>query len=154
MIQNIRPEEVTSVKVIDYPKNFRQLYAEALATFPPEGRIPGSIIAIYTRPGKGLFGAIKKTNKLNSKSIPILSVEKKIYAPKYTSEGSFYTKEPDLRSTVYWNPNVTTTNDGKSSIRYYHSDNEGDFTVVIESITKDGRIGYKTISYSVSDTNN
>jgi len=92
LIQNIRPEEVTSVKVIDYPKNFRQLYAEALATFPPERRVPISIIAIYTRNGKGLFGAIKKTNKLNSKSIPILSVEKKFMPLNTLRKGRFIPK--------------------------------------------------------------
>lgn len=154
MIQNIRPEEVTSVEVIDYPKNFRQLYAEALVTFPPEGSVPGSIIAIYTRPGKGLYGVLRKKAEINLKTMPAFSTEKKFYTPEHVSTNLFAITEPDLRSTVYWNPNVTTTNDGKSSINYYHSDNEGDFTVIIESITKDGRIGYKTISYSVSDNNN
>jgi hypothetical protein len=148
-LQFIEQNEVTSFEIIDNPKNFRSLYANVKNTVTPYGDLPGSIIAIYTKNGRGLYGALKKSNTIKLNTISVFSVQKEFYSPKYDTEVEFYIKQPDLRSTVYWNPNIVTTDKGESSISYFHSDDIGDFVIVLESITTDGKIGYKEINYKV-----
>ncbi len=51
--------------------------------------------------------------------------------PDYDKEPS---AEPELRSTIYWNPNINTDKSGKVSFEFYTSDIKGDFTVIVQGI--------------------
>lgn len=153
LLENISAKEVTSVEVIDDPKQIKRLYSEVNDSIPPPRLIQGSIIAIYTKAEKGLFGALNSRKGIKTNEIQVFSAQKEFYTPKYDSETDFDITKPDLRPTIYWNPNVKLINK-KSEISYYHSDNEGDFIIIIESITTDGKIGYKEIEYTVNKIEN
>ncbi|RNC87879.1 MAG: hypothetical protein ED556_01420 [Winogradskyella sp.] len=152
LIERMIPDEITSFEIIDNPPGFRQLYAQVLNTNVPSGYFPGSIISIYTKSGKGLYGAldIKKDIRLNK--IPVFSTKKEFYIPNYSDEISKKFKEPDFRSTIFWKPNVETTSSKPIKLSYSHSDNVGDFVIIIESITDNGQIGYKTLEYKVTES--
>jgi hypothetical protein len=155
VMQFIDAKEVTSFEIIEFAENIKEIYSLVNLNVPPPRFLNGAIIAIYTRAGEGLHGALLRSKKaIGLNSIPVFSFEKEFYTPNHDSGVSTYSSKPELRSTIYWNPDVTTTKEGTSSVKYYHSDNEGDFVVIIQSITKDGRIGYKTINYTVSETTN
>lgn len=153
LLENISAKEVTSVEVIDDPKQIKRLYSEVNDSIPPPRLIQGSIIAIYTKAEKGLFGALNSRKGIKTNEIQVFSAQKEFYTPKYDSETDFDITKPDLRPTIYRNPNVKLINK-KSEISYYHSDNEGNFIIIIESITTDGKIGYKEIEYTVNKIEN
>lgn len=67
------------------------------------------------------------------------------YSPKYNAKGD--NKLADLRSTIYWNPNVVTS-DGKASVTYYNA-SPGNYRVVAEGVDADGRIGRQVLRYRV-----
>ena len=48
----------------------------------------------------------------------------------------------DLRSTIYWNPNIITDKDGKASFEYFNADGKGTYRMVIEGIDADGNIRF------------
>lgn len=76
------------------------------------------------------------------------AVNKEFYVPKYdTPAGSAVGS--DLRSTVYWNPNVTTDKTGNAAFEFFNSSGRGSFRAVIEGIDKDGNIGRYVYHYKV-----
>lgn len=142
-------EEVESFEVLETGKNFANLFLQINPGASPPIPNFGGIISIYTKRGIGLFGALNKTKGLDLKTIPVFNLEKEFYTPLYDGSDPNSFLVPDLRSTVYWNPNILKSLNGKNLIDYYHSDDEGEFIVIIESISLDGKIGYKELSYSV-----
>lgn len=46
---------------------------------------------------------------------------------------------PDFRSTLYWNPSVTTNSRGEGSISFPASDDMGSFLIRIQGVTSDGK---------------
>ena len=153
-IQHIDVSEVKSVEIIDYPKESTLLYKRVYPTaLPPYPNV--SILAIYTKSGKGLYSAIKPQKKIKMETIPVFSVQKEFYVPKYKAEHHFDYPDPDFRSTIFWKPQLISSNNEKSVVSYNHSDDEGQFVMIIESITNQGQIGYTKIEYSVkSDQDN
>lgn len=98
----------------------------------------GGAIAIYTRrgndaartPGKGL-----NTNVINGYT-PV----KEFYAPNYSSFDR-RNEQRDLRTTLYWNPMVITLPNRKTAtFTFYNNDVTQAFRVIIEGITRDGRL--------------
>ncbi|MCO5945870.1 hypothetical protein [Mucilaginibacter flavidus] len=55
----------------------------------------------------------------------------------------------DLRSTIYWNPNIITDKDGKASFEYFNADGKGTYRVVVEGIDADGNLGRQVLRYKV-----
>jgi hypothetical protein len=95
-------------------------------------------IAIYTRrggdvqntPGKGL-----SSNKVSGYT-PI----KQFFAPNYSSFQQ-RNEERDLRTTLYWNPLLTTT-PSKQMVKFtfHNNDVSQSFRVVIEGMSSDGKL--------------
>jgi hypothetical protein len=73
---------------------------------------------------------------------------KEFYSPKYNSPQS-NASIPDLRSTIYWNPNIITDKDGKASFEYFNADTKGGYRVVVEGIDSDGNLGRRVYRYKV-----
>jgi hypothetical protein len=45
---------------------------------------------------------------------------------------------PDNRSTIYWNPDITTNKKGRAKVSFYNSKEARNFQICVEGITKDG----------------
>jgi len=112
-------------------------------------RLPASenFIPIYTPPQQGVTGspgyeALLK-DALYMKRIMPLGFQKpaEFYAPKYNTPTQ--NTKPDLRTTIHWQPNLTTDETGKALFSFYTADTPGTYTVVIEGVTDDGKIVYK-----------
>ena len=108
----------------------------------------GSIIAVYTRAGKGLYGAARSKGLLQ-RAIPVFSPLREFYAPVYENLSPEDWTKPDLRAVVHWEPEMETGQNKKSFTSFYNADNMGEMLVVVEAIADDGRIGYQEMSYSV-----
>jgi hypothetical protein len=152
LVQHMNVKEIKSVEVIDFPNNWLKLYLQVY----PDARPPyptGSIISIYTQSGLGLYGALNSKETIPVNSLKVFSPTKEFYIPKYDLEESIESDQPDLRSTIFWEPIHLTNKEGEGTMSYYHSDNTGDFKIIIESISEDGRLGYKELEYQVEPNN-
>jgi TonB-dependent SusC/RagA subfamily outer membrane receptor len=69
------------------------------------------------------------------------------YSPKYDVPDAV--KQPDLRSTIYWQPELKTNDEGEATFSYYNADGTGTYKVTIEGIDKDGNIGRQVFRYEV-----
>jgi hypothetical protein len=126
---------VSSISVSDiaYIKVFRP-------PFFGGGTSGNGAIAIYTRrgddtkntPGKGLAN-----NTING-----YTIIRQFYSPNYSSFNAANDKK-DLRTTLYWNPQVNTTvQKNQVTLIFYNNDISRAFRVVIEGMTKDGRLAH------------
>lgn len=62
------------------------------------------------------------------------------YSPLYETEEQRDREDPDLRTTVYWNPNVNISSDGKARFDFYAADNKTTYSVVIEGVADNGQL--------------
>ncbi len=68
------------------------------------------------------------------------------YSPDYQEKPS---ADTDLRTTVYWNPQVISDEKGNGSFRYFNTDQPGLYRVVIEGVDLFGNIARKVFQYRV-----
>ncbi len=100
-------------------------------------------------------GVINLTLKhdANIKSPGIISFEPKGFAVTRTFYSPKYNVKPDenqdLRTTVFWEPNLITDKEGKGKISYFNNDVPGIYRVVIEGMDVDGNLARKVINYEV-----
>lgn len=73
---------------------------------------------------------------------------REFYAPNY-ADPSINPAIPDLRTTIYWNPNVVSDSNGNASVEFYNADGTGNYKVVVEGINVQGNIGRQIYRYSV-----
>jgi hypothetical protein len=71
------------------------------------------------------------------------------YSPKYNTQKAKNNPDPDLRTTIYWKPDLSTSANGETNIEFYTADNPTDYTIVIEGITDDGKIVRHTDTITV-----
>lgn len=100
----------------------------------------------------------KQSRGLNAKDIAAVGVlpiapmgfykAREFYSPKYDNT-DFTGKRRDLRSTIYWQPELKTDKNGNAIFDYYNSDGTGTYKIVIEGIDKDGTIGRQVYRYKV-----
>lgn len=70
-----------------------------------------------------------------------LSLPSKFYKPRYPVSNKNKTV-PDLRSTIHWEPNVSTGSDGKATISFYSAGKPSTYTYILEGTNMDGCLGY------------
>jgi len=130
------PDMVSSVPVSDvaFIKVFQPPFMGG------SGGGSGGAIAIYTRkggdqkqePGKGL----------SNNSVSGYTAIRQFYSPNYETFSEENEKK-DLRSTLYWNPSVITSpGKNKVTLTFFNNDVTNSFRVIIEGMTKDGRLAH------------
>ncbi|MDQ6890311.1 MAG: hypothetical protein M3Z56_08560, partial [Bacteroidota bacterium] len=97
-------------------------------------------IAIYTRRGDDAKPAPGKG--LNNNTVTGYTGIREFYSPNYGTFNADDEKQ-DLRTTVYWNPMVLTSPlENKVTLTFYNNDISRAFLVIIEGMTKDGRLAH------------
>ena len=97
------------------------------------------IIAITTKKGDMKYNA--KWPTTNLKTIMPLGFQPTVefYSPKYEQTVDKEKKEPDLRTTIHWQPTLEIKN-GKAKIEFYTADSPVDYSIVIEGVGEDGSL--------------
>jgi hypothetical protein len=72
---------------------------------------------------------------------------REFYSPKY--EATSVTRQPDLRTTIYWKPDIVTDKDGNASLSFFNADTKGTYRITVEGIDTDGNIGHQVFTYKV-----
>ncbi|MCC8425184.1 TonB-dependent receptor plug domain-containing protein [Mucilaginibacter sp. UR6-11] len=73
---------------------------------------------------------------------------REFYSPQYDDPKTNKTLA-DLRTTIYWNPNVSTDSNGHASFEYYNAGTPGTYRVIVEGIDANGHLGHEVYRYKV-----
>ena len=76
--------------------------------------------------------------------------QREFYAPRYNTADQLESRLPDFRDLLYWNANVETSEEGKSHLEFYTSDQPGKYKVVVQGITSQGMPGKKSFTFDVN----
>lgn len=94
-----------------------------------------------------LEAMLPKTNVIDMYPLGFVRT-KQFYVPKYDTPERRNVE--DLRTTIYWNPDVKLTDStATSTLEYYNADGNGKYRVVIEGMDDFGRVGRKVLNYEV-----
>jgi TonB-dependent SusC/RagA subfamily outer membrane receptor len=136
-INNLGPNDVETVEVLKYAN--ASIY----------GMGAGNGVIVFTT---------KQGESRDIKDIPSFGIlpiiargyykARAFYSPQYNVMDASLRKR-DLRSTIYWNPELITDNDGNASVNYYNADGAGNYRIVIEGIDEKGNLGRKVYRYTV-----
>lgn len=110
---------------------------DASAAFYSQSGGMGGVVLIELKEGSNFAYKLKGV----AKYMP-LGYQKSVefYTPKYEVDSIRNSKEPDLRTTIYWNPNVEIDSLGKTDIEFYTADPFTTYSYVLEGITNRGEI--------------
>ena len=146
----LQPSDLSSVDIIKGAKNFIDV---ARITFPkvPPGLLPaaGSLIAIYTKAGKGFFGMTRKAKGINHHYVSGFSPMKIYQSLSHENTDEQTRLKPDLRSVLHWEPGLTLNASGKAELTFYNSDVTGKVLVILEAVDKNGKVIYEELTYEV-----
>ena len=100
----------------------------------------GGAIAIYTR--EGAEGGYGLTKGLDNGLVLGYTISREFYSPDYTKVKEDDNRK-DLRTTLYWNPSlITVPEQNKVNITFFNNDITKSFKVVVEGMTRDGRLAH------------
>ncbi|NDW18411.1 hypothetical protein D0T53_05710 [Dysgonomonas sp. 216] len=87
----------------------------------------------------------KASTPTNTKLILPLGYQQYVefYSPKYDTQEKLDDSTPDLRSTIYWKPNIIADSNNKASVDFYTADDKTTYSIVIEGITKNKNFIYE-----------
>lgn len=134
-LDNINPFDVETIEVLKSIGN--------TAIYGSRGG--GGVLIITTKRGGGTSGLSTFTPGIVTFAPKGYYTPREFYSPKYDVPNS----NPDLRTTVYWNPHVPTKDGGRGSFNYYNTDQPGIYRVVVEGIDLNGNLGRSVHTYEV-----
>ena len=97
------------------------------------------VISVTTRRGSSDYTG---PEPLNRKALSPLGYQKPVefYSPKYETPESKHLGNPDYRTTIFWKPDLVTSEGEEASFEFYTSDFHTTYSVVIEGLTTEGHI--------------
>lgn len=102
----------------------------------------GSQIVVYCKESVPVNGLLQQ-------KIEGFYTAKEFYSPNYEQATDLEKIKPDLRTTIYWNPQVKTNKDGIAEISFFCADTPANYKVVIEGRAKNGILGRKEMILEV-----
>jgi len=78
-----------------------------------------------------------------------LQLQREFYSPVYESINDKEKRTPDFRTTLYWTPDVREHTGGNSYLKFFTSDLEGRYLVVVQGINENGDAISATHSFTV-----
>jgi len=134
-LDNIVPQEVETIEVLKSIGN--------TAIYGMNGG--GGILVITTKRGGGNYGSVY-TPGIMVYTQKGYYTPRQFYSPRYTPESS---SQPDLRTTVYWNPQIITSTSGTAKVGYFNTDQSGIYRVVTEGMNRVGQLARTVYTYEV-----
>jgi hypothetical protein len=129
--------DVFSMPVEDVSDVFLIKDASAGAMFGTSGG-NGALI-ISTKEGFDQTKVKRKSENISDFFVPLgYQQQVEFYSPRYDVDPD--NRTPDLRTTIYWKPDVGVTETGEVSFDFFTADSETTYSVVIEGISEYGHI--------------
>jgi hypothetical protein len=133
-ILDYNPQNIKKINIYDGRYNFGDELFDGIVSFITYKR---NLASFRLSDNSQLFGY----------EFPSLPVDFEF--PDYSDETTKSSRKPDFRHTLYWNPFVKPEKDQPTQLSFYTSDLSGEFDVVVEGITLDGKIIYGKYSFNV-----
>jgi len=121
---------------------------EALSLKRSDSRNELSRLMIYTKKNEIIY---KPTFRKHRIIKPFEDYTREFYSPKYITEKEKNDPVPDLRTTLFWQANVVTDENGQAEISFYNADRPNRIQVTVEGVDTQSRIGFSQILYQVSE---
>jgi TonB-dependent SusC/RagA subfamily outer membrane receptor len=137
-LDNIQPMDVESIEVLK-SASYTSMYGSNGG---------GGVLIITTKRGGGNLNYNTYAPGIVTYSPKGYYAGRQFYSPKYDPQNT--SSNPDLRSTVYWNPHVTTDAEGKGTFNFYNTDEPGEYRVVLEGIDGNGNLARTVYTYKVN----
>ena len=135
-ISSITPDDIAGIEVLSSNYN--------TSVYGSEGY--WGVVFITTKNGRG------GTNPPSSNTISVknrgFSKIKEFYSPNY-DDPKTNMQIQDLRSTIYWNNNINTNENGKAVFSFFNAGTPGNYKVIVEGIDAFGNLGRKVYTYEV-----
>ena len=136
---SINPHDVESIEVLKSASN--------TAIYGLRGG--GGVLIINTKRGERNMSYNSYAQGIVSFKPQGLYQSRIYYSPNY-DDPKINPKIADLRSTIFWHPNIVTDSGGKASVEYFNSDGTGSYAVIVEGINLQGDIGRMIYHYNVN----
>ncbi len=107
----------------------------------------GGILVITTKTGKSGTRETSYSPWMAATTPRGFTESRLFYSPRYTT--NIPDNKPDLRTTVYWNPQVVSAKDGRAAFDFFTTDQSGNYRVVIEGINGNGQLARAVYNYHV-----
>ena len=78
-----------------------------------------------------------------------LQNQRVFYSPIYETEPQRISRLPDFRTLLNWTPEIKTNENGSASVEFYTSDLPGNYAVIIQGLTEDGKTGSNIFHFDV-----
>jgi len=119
--------------------------------------LEGPEAAIYgTRGAAGVIAVFTKIPEHNSYSPGFKTIRPVTYhsaplftMPDYADKKIKNNKQPDPRTTIYWQGNIVTGKDGKATASFFTADGPATYAIIITGVTQNGQYIYKRMNISV-----
>ncbi len=136
-LNQLYPHDIESIEVLTSMTK--------LAVYGPSGA--RGLIIVTSKKGSSSTANTKYAPGVTTYFPKGYSVSREFYSPKYDVSPS---DKPDLRTTVFWAPNLVTDEMGKVKFDYFNTEQPGNYRIVIEGIDVSGNLARKTYTYSVN----
>ncbi len=152
-IEQMSMDDIAKIEIIPPSRAFPSFSAINRAGEMVEVGAPsnsGGVISILTKTGFGKFNDEFK-RIIHGRITPILRgfrQAREFYSPVYPLAEKDSVNRPDQRPTLYWNPDVALEND-EADIEFFTSDMPGKYMIIVEGISKKGKICYGTNLFTV-----
>lgn len=141
-LNSINPRDVETIEIL---KNvaYTAIYGV---------RGAGGVIVINTKRGKPNYTVSNYAPGIITYNPIGLFRPKEFYVPNY-DDPKLNEQVADLRTTIFWKPNVITDSTGTGDVEFFNADGVGNYKVVLEGMDLNGHLGRKVIRYQVKPKN-
>lgn len=78
-----------------------------------------------------------------------LQLKREFYSPVYESAIQAESRIPDFRNVLYWSPDIKLNSGGKKVISFYTSDQENNYTIMLQGLSSSGKAGSASLNIEV-----
>jgi hypothetical protein len=102
---------------------------------------------------KGNLSALEFDKPVFRREFETLQLQYRFENPDYSTDTLKKNRIPDFRNTLYWNPDLKTGDSGETAVEFYTSDEPGEYTIIVEGMTSDGKTCRSEMRFLVRDNN-
>ncbi len=78
-----------------------------------------------------------------------LQLKREFYSPAYENTEQASNRLPDFRNVLYWSPDIKINSSGKRTISFYTSDQENNYTIILQGLNASGKAGSASLNIQV-----
>lgn len=139
-LQSIVPQNVESIEVLSNISN--------TAIYGSRG--VGGVLIINSKRGANAFNANDPAPGIATTLLKGFTLVRNFYQPNYDNPSEIPSNFVDNRNTIFWKPDLVSTEDGTLEISYFNAAVPAHYRMVIEGMSLSGKYVRKVFEYEVN----